>query len=133
MLGYVLVPYELVTKIMGEGGGRVVDLADSQLDYIHPLEISSQAFLEGKRTLHIALILFLLIRQLIFPRYRCVVLWFQFLSCMASLFPLAPGCWVPWRNVLRHKMSYLQSEVKMGRVAGPFLPTSSPKSPCDAS
>ena len=130
----MLAPYELVTKIMGEaGGGGVLTWRTYNKTIYTPLEISSQAFLEGKRTLYIGLILFLLIPQLIFPRYPCVVLWFQFLSSMACKFPLAPGCWVPWRNVLRHKMSYLQSEVKMGRVAGPFLPASCPKSPCDAS
>ena len=37
----MLAPYELVTKSMeeaggGGGGGALVDLADLQLDYIHP-------------------------------------------------------------------------------------------------
>ena len=87
-LGCAPILYKLVTKIMGVEGGGGCRPGGLRPDYIRPLEIEPQAFLEGKRTLCTVLILFLLIRQLIFPPYHCILLSFQFLSSKACQFSL---------------------------------------------
>ena len=90
-LGYAPILYKLVTKIMGVegggGGGRVYTWRLTTRLHT-PARDRAPSVSEGKRTLCTVLILFLLIRQLIFPPYHYILLSFQFLSSKACQFSL---------------------------------------------
>ena len=88
-LGYAPILYKLVNKIMWvEGGWGRVQTWRLTTRLHTPARDRAPSVLEGKRTLCTVLILFLLIRQLIFPPYHYILLSFQFLSSKACQFSL---------------------------------------------